>query len=132
MSIAVARAFPTRAEARPVKSTEKIVVAHKKRGWRFLSAREARDEHLTHRLDHGTYLDSVVAYFQHEETRRAFAHVARRPELTKRSSFLKWVRELMRAEEEAERRAIEEEIRREENDRLWHPFRNASEASIDE
>lgn len=102
-------------------------------GWRFLSPVEARDEHVAHRLDPTkTFLDDVIAHFQHEETRRAFAAAERRPELEKRSSFLKWVRELRRADEEAERRAIETEMRREENDRLWSPFRNSPDSSADE
>ena len=132
ISLAASRAIAASIAPRPVKSTERIVVTHKKRAWRFLSAREARDEHLAHRLDRESYLDSVVAHFHHEETRLAFAYRARRPDLVKKSAFLKWVRELMRAEEEAERKAIEAEIRKEKNDRLWFPFRNASEESVDD
>ena len=88
---------------------------------------------MAHRIDPTkTYLDDVIAHFQHEEMRRAFAAAERRPELEKRSSFLKWVRDLTRAEREAERRAVEEEMRRGANERLWFPFRNASDASLDD
>lgn len=127
---AVTRRMPTAM----LRSRETIAIYTKFTSWHFISPRDLANRHRRHEK----LLDDMIQHHQNEELRRAMSVAVHDPSIADEKAFMEWVEKLEIEEfvaesmsfAEEERIAIEE-MRADMNGRLWYPFRNASEESLD-